>query len=66
MTDGDRATPEGTPPEVFETAPYYRLRMLHGCTQSPDDFAAGTRMNAAAEEHPCLVAYPGQTSSANM
>ena len=33
--------------------------MLHGCTQSPDDFAAGTRMNAAAEEQTCFVALPG-------
>ena len=39
--------------------------MLHGCTQSPEDFAAGTRMNALAERDGLLVCYPGQTSAAN-
>lgn len=40
--------------------------MLHGCTQSPDDFAIGTRMNEIAEEQNFLVVYPGQVGSANM
>ena len=39
--------------------------MLHGCTQSPDDFATGTRMNHAAEAHGFIVAYPAQTGTAN-
>jgi poly(hydroxyalkanoate) depolymerase family esterase len=39
--------------------------MLHGCTQDPDDFARGTRMNRLAAEHGCFVAYPAQPQAAN-
>ncbi|WP_342738921.1 PHB depolymerase family esterase [Bradyrhizobium sp. B117] len=39
--------------------------MLHGCTQSPEDFAAGTRMNFIAEEQTCFVVYPAQRAEAN-
>lgn len=39
--------------------------MLHGCTQSPEDFAVGTGMNALAEEFGCLIAWPAQPQGAN-
>jgi poly(hydroxyalkanoate) depolymerase family esterase len=39
--------------------------MLHGCTQSPEDFARGTGMNRLADELGFLVAYPRQTQAAN-
>ena len=39
--------------------------MLHGCTQNPDDFAAGTGMNALAREQGFMVLYPEQAQDAN-
>lgn len=52
-------------PSAYHGQPLPLLVMLHGCTQSPDDFAAGTRMNAVGEEHDCFVAYPAQCPAAN-
>ena len=39
--------------------------MLHGCTQTPDDFAAGTAMNALAQAQGMYVLYPAQSQQAN-
>lgn len=41
------------------------ILMLHGCKQTADDFARGTRMNAEAEKHGLAVVYPVQTANNN-
>src|SRR5216684_1623618 len=52
-------------PSRYQGQPHPLIVMLHGCNQSPDDFAAGTRMNFIAEEQTCFVVYPAQRSEAN-
>ncbi len=52
-------------PASAATQPKGLILMLHGCTQNPDDFAAGTNMNAVAEIHGLLVVYPHQTRASN-
>ena len=52
-------------PAGYAGDPLPLVVMLHGCTQTPDDFAAGTRMNSLADERKCFVLYPAQTPAAN-
>ena len=53
------------PPASATGVPLPLVVMLHGCTQDPDDFAAGTRMNEAADERGFVVLYPAQAAKAN-
>jgi poly(hydroxyalkanoate) depolymerase family esterase len=39
--------------------------ILHGCTQSAEDLANGTRLNLLAEDETFIVVYPEQASAAN-
>jgi poly(hydroxyalkanoate) depolymerase family esterase len=52
-------------PTGYQGQPLPLLVMLHGCTQSAEDFAAGTRMNFMGEERSCFVVYPAQPREAN-
>ena len=52
-------------PAGASAGPRPLLVMLHGCTQTPDDFAAGTAMNDVAQTHGFVVLYPAQSQQAN-
>ena len=47
-------------PVVQAGVPKALVVMLHGCTQTADDFARGTRMNDAADRSGFIVLYPEQ------
>ena len=52
-------------PGGAHAGPLSLVVMLHGCTQDPNDFAAGTAMNDAAREQGFFVLYPAQSQKAN-
>jgi poly(hydroxyalkanoate) depolymerase family esterase len=49
-------------PSLGARGPSGLILMLHGCSQTPEEFAAGTGMNALAQDLGLIVAYPQQTS----
>jgi len=64
--------PAGSRPYFVYTPENYQVGtavplvvMLHGCTQTAADFAAGTQMNALADQYHFIAVYPQQTSACN-
>lgn len=62
---GSRAYKLWTPTNYQPGNPIPLILMLHGCSQNPDDFAAGTQMNLLADQYKFFAVYPEQPSSAN-
>jgi poly(hydroxyalkanoate) depolymerase family esterase len=70
---GTYRSPEGSReylayrPATFPVARAERslVVMMHGCTQTADDFAKGTRMNSVADSGAFLVLYPEQSVGAH-
>lgn len=52
-------------PPGLPTAGMPLVVMLHGCTQTMDSFAEGTRMNLLADKHGFAVVYPEQSMQAH-
>jgi poly(hydroxyalkanoate) depolymerase family esterase len=52
-------------PSTYAGHPHPLIVMLHGCNQTPEDFAAGTQMNTLGEAQGCFVLYPAQSAAAN-
>jgi poly(hydroxyalkanoate) depolymerase family esterase len=62
--EGSRRYRLSVPERLDARRPAPLVVMLHGCTQDPDDFAAGTRLDSLAAERGVVVAWPEQPASA--